>query len=192
MRGATKDALERGGTTDISIHTPHAGSDFCKSGFGIFLGTFQSTLPMRGATKNGDHKICYKWRFQSTLPMRGATAYLSITGHISGISIHTPHAGSDYVYGGNWEATSDFNPHSPCGERRFTQRKAVRKSSFQSTLPMRGATANSLAMFFSPDISIHTPHAGSDAHYLPYSSSIFYFNPHSPCGERQKLSLDIE
>ena len=56
----------------ISIHTPHAGSDF--------------------------ERVPHKYadiRFQSTLPMRGATVIQQLAPIISQISIHTPHAGSD-------------------------------------------------------------------------------------------------
>ena len=34
----------------------------------------------------------------------------------------------------------DFNPHSPCGERRFQVFEALPDCVFQSTLPLRGAT----------------------------------------------------
>ena len=81
----------------------------------------------------------------------------------------------------------NFNPRSPCGERPYSEVyvAATKKISihaphagsdiqtrgsllytlllFQSTLPMRGATAgflNSLPVVI--DISIHAPHAGSD------------------------------
>ena len=37
--------------------------------------------------------------------------------------------------------TSDFNPHSPCGERRRKTAGSAPPPAFQSTLPMRGATA---------------------------------------------------
>ena len=81
----------------ISIHAPHAGSDVARLAYGyLFLyfnprspcgerpingdgdynmPGFQSTLPMRGATK-GSWKSARTWRFQSTLPMRGATESL--------------------------------------------------------------------------------------------------------------------
>ena len=60
----------------ISIHTPHAGSDFMKQWLGEKHKEFQSTLPMRGATpRQGRCSRCQK--FQSTLPMRGATPTLS-------------------------------------------------------------------------------------------------------------------
>ena len=55
------------------------------------------------------------------------------------ISIHAPHAGSDGFHGRLDAAHRDFNPRSPCGERRLF-----------SCLPLP------------PVISIHAPHAGSD------------------------------
>ena len=83
-------------TKTISIHTPHAGSDW-KTLLTFWNAIrFQSTLPMRGATRilTG---ILLLQSFQSTLPMRGATIAL-VGGIIDvGISIHTPHAGSDFL-----------------------------------------------------------------------------------------------
>ena len=38
-------------------------------------------------------------------------------------------------------SASDFNPHSPCGERQQTLYHCFFHGIFQSTLPMRGATA---------------------------------------------------
>ena len=81
---------------------------------------------------------------------------------------------------------SDFNPRSPCGERPEVQEEPVAAIEFQSTLPMRGATDSTRFMTSShddfnprspcgerllsycsisknPHISIHAPHAGSDA-----------------------------
>ena len=80
--------------------------------------------------------------------------------------------------------STDFNPHSPCGERLTrlpvilatiifqstlpmrgatpALRSAVSKLLFQSTLPMRGATQADKLLLVSGAISIHTPHAGSD------------------------------
>ena len=105
---------------------------------------------------------------------------------VSPISIHTPHAGSD----GDDETVSrefiifqstlpmrgatllipflksrciDFNPHSPCGERRQMQLEDIPDS----------------------EISIHTPHAGSDGILYRYHCHEKNFNPHSPCGERR-------
>ena len=57
---------------NISIHTPHAGSD-----------------------KWGTDTTRALQKFQSTLPMRGVTGWFVLASLIINISIHTPHAGSD-------------------------------------------------------------------------------------------------
>ena len=104
--------------------------------------------------------------FQSTLPLRGATKPSGIIARHSAISIHTPLAGSDVSAAVPTAAVANFNPHSPCGERRC------------SVPPSVGTDL----------ISIHTPLAGSDDAAYPLSSHGPNFNPHSPCGERpQKL-----
>ena len=172
--------------TGISIHAPRAGSDENALKNWSTLSSFQSTLPVRGATSKEDKQKMEttisihapragsdltgmsdpeKWiRFQSTLPVRGATSFS-----------RAAFAGSCY-----------FNPRSPCGERRGAGRRirgnrlisihAPRAGSdiqklaflsdslgFQSTLPVRGATQrqkNRWELFY---ISIHAPRAGSDA-----------------------------
>jgi len=61
----------------------------------------------------------------------------------------------------------NFNPLSPCGERRLGRRKG------------RIIMA----------ISIHSPHAGRDKPVLKISSyAKADFNPLSPCGERPKVA----
>ena len=78
--------------------------------------------------------------FQSTLPLRGAT----------------------------WDAptccpsATNFNPHSPCGERLAVLFGDVASSGSQSTLPLRGATPQQQTITRHCSISIHTPLAGSD------------------------------
>ena len=158
----------------------------------ITMYLFQSTLPVRGATR----ECLHKWRrknnfnprspcgerlagfghfysvgkFQSTLPVRGATL-------------------RKYLH---HRKQSHFNPRSPCGERRDSRRKAGGLSQFQSTLPVRGATVNLCAKGDVASISIHAPRAGSD--YAPETSKKTRknFNPRSPCGERQqRCTLDL-
>ena len=55
-----------------------------------------------------------------------------------------------------------FNPRSPCGERRNAIQAIVDFFSFQSALPLRGATQG-IGEGFTDEID---------------------FNPRSPCGER--------
>ena len=117
MRGATHEGKERHPSMIISIHAPHAGSDVyieragagnadfnprspCGERLSLKSATeqllkFQSTLPMRGATRIREHRQNGFIGFQSTLPMRGATWWEVVVGGIFTISIHAPHAGSD-------------------------------------------------------------------------------------------------
>ena len=124
--------------------------------------------------------------------MRGAT--LTPAFKICGkelISIHTPHAGSDLIPFFQCHFIHNFNPHSPCGERHSIRQEYIRIIKFQSTLPMRGATANAYNAVKVCHISIHTPHAGSDGWKTHARPLQFYLNPHSPCGERRDFALSF-
>ena len=189
----------------ISIHTPLAGSDYAARvvhGEHVDFNphspcgerpnhsrsiqqslTFQSTLPLRGATIRtmqhdrllqhfNPHSPCGErpgrpcvrspaLRFQSTLPLRGAT--------------QSEHRGL---------RIRNFNPHSPCGERPVALLDELIEHLFQSTLPLRGATGRALVASGVERISIHTPLAGSDNLSTVSWKAVPYFNPHSPCGER--------
>ena len=103
------------------------------------------------------------------------------------ISIHAPRAGSDdgdtvnvvekiddfnprSPCGERPQSTAQtrrpqthFNPRSPCGERRWYWWLRTPYSSFQSTLPVRGATRSAQRAGWYSSISIHAPRAGSDA-----------------------------
>ena len=127
----------------ISIHAPHARSDIKMGRKGIGIELFQSTLLMRGATRCGCRSD-------------GSRSY--------------------------------FNPRSSCEERRGRLVMAQAWAIFQSTLLMRGATSGrpfklELFQFQSTllmrgatnpykeqskvhQISIHAPHARSDAEKL--------------------------
>ena len=101
----------------ISIHAPREGSDATLRVTWLLSCGFQSTLPVRGATKGRmDHLPCVpfqstlpvrgatspaallfrnKFQFQSTLPVRGATDVLAWSSATHLISIHAPREGSD-------------------------------------------------------------------------------------------------
>ena len=100
--------------------------------------------------------------FQSTLPARGATSPACLRSTKRRISIHAPRTGSDHLGHISVRSSSNFNPRSPHGERRY--HSTLRASPiyfnprsphgerqphifwrfahlvFQSTLPARGAT----------------------------------------------------
>ena len=101
--------------------------------------------------------------FQSTLPARGATLLHKKRAVLQGISIHAPRTGSDRKIKPPGCVSADFNPRSPHGERHDTTFFGVCPTSFQSTLPARGATAAASRM-------------------APAATD---FNPRSPHGERR-------
>ena len=150
-----------------------------------FPALFQSTLPVWGATTSGRAPLRRALTFQSTLPVWGATSL----------------AGSYTMY------LIYFNPRSPCGERPHSRRLHHRKlaisihaprvgsdtilygcgdlnNSFQSTLPVWGATAKtweqvSKLVNFNP----RSPCGERLGFGETYALSVD-FNPRSPCGER--------
>ena len=168
-------------------------------------------------------------RFQSTLPVWGATFTKRVWRDTIYISIHAPRVGSDrrqknasgFLFDFNPRSPcgerqlliarrrdhDDFNPRSPCGERHENQGGTLWLKSFQSTLPVWGATRILIARLLRFNISIHAPRVGSDqdgpAAQKGVSISIHaprvgsdwrlwlhhpprqYFNPRSPCGERR-------
>ena len=134
---------------------------------------FQSTRPMRGATRN-QPKGGVLVKFQSTRPMRGATIFLEVLCMTFYISIHAPHAGRDLLVISFLPTSLYFNPRAPCGARLSFMRKLIMKVSFQSTRPMRGATTESAWIPETTYISIHAPHAGRDCYQNRYENCYHY------------------
>ncbi len=150
----------------------------------------------------------HRLRFQSTLPLRGATRIYTDTSTQQIISIHAPLTGSDCNQGPSTQAKINFNPRSPYGERRcIPQEKAIGYyfnprspygerlymfsqsfdvDKFQSTLPLRGATMYLRYVGALHFISIHAPLTGSDRVYFDVHQTFSDFNPRSPYGERLK------
>ena len=146
----------------ISIHAPRTGSDASERACGDRPRKFQSTLPARGATRDGDggdlmevisihaprtgsdegvNQLTIREVFQSTLPARGATLAITMrTFRACYFNPRSPH-GERRAYHTTCDRVADhFNPRSPHGERQDQKRTRGRFSRFQSTLPARGAT----------------------------------------------------
>ena len=139
------ERAERCDQAEISIHAPHAGCDSDTSAAASSAGKFQSTHPMRGAT--------------AKIALRRVTV---------GISIHAPHAGCDFAgrrrnYG---RIISIHAPHAGCD--RCVLRDCTYTGKFQSTHPMRGATATNRA----------------------FGNGHFNFNPRTPCGVRLEITIE--
>ena len=147
------------------------------------LTRFQSTRPMRGATKT---RMCTPTRVIVSIhaPHAGRDTDVSTYVRKNDVSIHAPHAGRDrvaalsrYVAGrfnprapcgarqqgaSSWAVRRCFNPRAPCGARRMGTYLSTSSDGFQSTRPMRGATCLCGRYRHYADVSIHAPHAGRD------------------------------
>ena len=102
--------------------------------------------------------------FQSTLPVRGATPHVFRTRAELLISIHAPRAGSDRVDRLMLVIITEISIHAPrAGSDGGSEDEESEEPKFQSTLPVRGATARVSAFGrLTATISIHAPRAGSD------------------------------
>ena len=132
--------------------------------------------------------------FQSTLPVWGATSSRSEALALDWISIHAPRVGSDTTGLVTVWRNLNFNPRSPCGERPSWPDPIAWSMSFQSTLPVWGATIV-IVRFSSPGlfqstlpvwgatdgssfissrvkISIHAPRVGSDGTQIHLASAV--------------------
>ena len=100
---------------------------------------FQSTLPLRGATSV--EKILPGLKNISIhVPLAGSDQQGRDRRHRADISIHAPLAGSDRSRRGYPRRGHYFNPRSPCRERHALSFLPSMMVTFQSTLPLRGAT----------------------------------------------------
>ncbi len=149
----------------ISIHAPHAGCDMVMSISGAKAGLFQSTHPMRGATKRYERPRASSRHFNPRTPCGVRRSHHQNVHVLGAISIHAPHAGCDIPADGLRQKLEHFNPRTPCGVRQYTKITGSCIKEFQSTHPMRGATA------ISP----------------PMALLLGNFNPRTPCGVRHKF-----
>ena len=147
----------------ISIHTPRVGSDQAKAAASTYRQSFQSTLPVWGATRVSLSYASALTHFNPHSPCgERRIIILMFAPHYRDFNPHSPcgerqpklcqHTGCrhfnphspcgerplpDTPHGG---AQHHFNPHSPCGERPRLTGSALTDRRFQSTLPVWGAT----------------------------------------------------
>ena len=102
----------------ISIHAPRVGSDRIREYYYSGRETFQSTLPVWGAT-GYEATQRQRWLISIHAPRVGSDSLqLRITGGLKNISIHAPRVGSDiFQIICVILRIGYFNPRSPCGER---------------------------------------------------------------------------
>ena len=184
----------------ISIHAPLAGCDVRLPARLRGMRPFQSTHPLRGATRQQGAEAC-RSQFQSTHPLRGATlrriSSPLLTNYFNPrtpcgvrrcacarktprlISIHAPLAGCDPMATAFITSSADFNPRTPCGVRRSKWDNLVNSIQFQSTHPLRGATRLIHRHIQIKNISIHAPLAGCDG-WKPYQEEARHISIHAP------------
>ena len=107
-------------------------------------------------------------------------------GKTGSISIHAPRVGSDRQGFPLEHAGGDFNPRSPCGERREEEIRAAQSQEFQSTLPVWGATTSSNSFLLPRLFQSTLPVWGATKALMLKRQIDSNFNPRSPCGERPK------
>ena len=219
-------------TSNVRYFNPRSpyGERPCPCSALAVFSIFQSTLPVRGATRGallefwkmvnfnprspyGERRLLFliakqRGYFNPRSPYGERRVSRNIGVKRSFISIHAPRTGSDRCGGGLPAICPDFNPRSPYGERHIASVWPINTPLFQSTLPVRGATARCrtshtgflrfqstlpvrgatvlfLDYVHTTFISIHAPRTGSDFGSPCQDLSVADFNPRSPYGERQ-------
>ena len=147
------------------------------------LQVFQSTLPLRGATLSLDSDACGVM-ISIHAPLTGSDAwYIKHASHVL-ISIHAPLTGSDRRLRPTGCRIPNFNPRSPYGERQNSFGCQSLRFLFQSTLPLRGATAFRGIRPTKCGFQSTLPLRGATVFLPPFFPPFDYFNPRSPYGER--------
>ena len=181
VQGATSGQQVPGVLCHISTHAPRAGSDSF-----VLLSrsrnfTFQSTLPVRGATETCAYTARYTAKFQSTLPVRGATGRWDLgMGRRYDFNPRSPCGERPLSITGARRTDPYFNPRSPCGERRSDGADLLHEGSISIHAPRAGSDLNRHCGYeMADDISIHAPRAGSDRPLLE-RTNIMAISIHAP------------
>ena len=149
----------------ISIHAPLAGRDAVPT-FRIFSTAWISIhAPLAGRDGRATASCRHCREFQSTRPLRGATRPITAAWFRRRISIHAPLAGRDPSGATATKEKGNFNPRAPCGARPVGRDRNKGERKFQSTRPLRGATIVLDVLAKQGMISIHAPLAGRDPYY---------------------------
>ena len=124
---------------NVSIHAPRAGRDAQAAVASMATDQFQSTRPVRGATRHRDRR-----QGRRPVSIHAPRAGRDMDGlHRrvgQGVSIHAPRAGRDHRHGLR-RRQDRVSIHAPrAGRDGGSGANAAHMSKFQSTRPVRGAT----------------------------------------------------
>ena len=159
-------------------HHPHSYTASCRE--------FQSTHPVRGATSN-PRTIALFISISIHAPRAGCDDVIYKVAVQKVISIHAPRAGCDQS-GVQKRFRAAISIHAPRAGCDCCIRKSCnRRTEFQSTHPVRGATTTRSESTGRWEISIHAPRAGCDGDIGLVMASTQNFNPRTPCGVRRQI-----
>ena len=139
---AGRDGLEyfRLKKIKISTHAPLAGRDVSPSFVSAMSSQFQPTRPLRGATISFLFMSLLLHNFNPRAPCGARQMYINSQAFDIDISTHAPLAGRDTVIP-NQACFINISTHAPlAGRDIFPKSNNFRKSAFQPTRPLRGAT----------------------------------------------------
>ena len=146
----------------ISIHAPLAGSDRSVRSCCRPVRDFNPRSPRGERHKRPGLCLC-QLAISIHAPLAGSDEIYRHTGGGVQISIHAPLAGSDQRHYPDLVLRQGISIHAPlAGSDCISVWPCLPDSTFQSTLPSRGATAA----------------------YDAGKHNVYYFNPRSPRGER--------
>ena len=151
-------------SNNISIHAPHTGRDILSGVLAIWLLRFQSTRPIRGATRESKNDSYRAKNFNPRAPYGARLASVSLAVCSLNFNPRAPYGARLNPYKlifvfGKFQSTrpirgataeesaalsqeSHFNPRAPYGARPAKDTDSTANKQFQSTRPIRGATKN--------------------------------------------------
>jgi len=149
---------------------------------------FQSTRPVRDATRAFTPDKTARFEFQSTRPVRDATLRHAIKNWDDIVSIHASRAGRDArAFPTGWPKTV-FQSTRPVRDATRVRAAAAPTVRFQSTRPVRDATYRGVAglakILFQSTRPVRDATGPDGAHRVRPGC----FNPRVPCGTRRGLA----
>ena len=172
----------------ISIHAPRTGSDVTTIGKAIEVIHFNPRSP-HGERRPPRPALAIPTKFQSTLPARGATTDGDAQAPPRKISIHAPRTGSDFCGFPTTFALQNFNPRSPHGERPGAGLPNQPGHDISIHAPRTGSDSNEIVSAF--DVGHFNPRSphGERLSDTGKGRKRPHFNPRSPHGERRGIVM---
>ena len=139
---AGRDALssDSHNALTVSIHAPRAGRDLYVSVDGLKANSFQSTRPVRGATRQAE--LHDARQSVSIHAPRAGRDDRRVCAHVDvgAVSIHAPRAGRDFDDSIIADTMAEFQSTRPVRGATRYEEACLEATVFQSTRPVRGAT----------------------------------------------------